>query len=277
MSSFWRRLRQHPIYLRETGKWGEPNPFFATLNRYSSFIIVGTFLLAFCSCGSNFAQYSESNANLVILWGLVCIPNLVMQALTWASIILVPALIAPAVSEEIKRGTWDILRLTPQPMWHILLAKMFGALARLKIWWPMLVFSFLQAAGAIIGLVAVIATGENSGSVILGSLALGLGYILRPWSEVAYAAVAGMLISTLTTSARTALASTYTAVVAMKVLNTSVLWGGLIFLVADISADSSIAIYTLLPVSTYLIATGLLAFWLIRRTYHLDMGYAIAS
>lgn len=275
MNGYFRRLRQNPIYLRETGRWGEPNPFFATLNRYSPFIILGTIFLSVCSCGSNFSQFADSNSNLVILWGLVCIPNLVMQALTWAGIILVPSLTAPAVSQEIKRGTWEILRLTPQSTWSILLAKMFGSLARLKIWWPMFLFSILQAAGAILGLFAVVASGDIQVEAVVSSIVLGIGYVVRPWAEIAYAAVVGMLLSTLTTSSRTALAGAYTAVVAMKVLNTSVLWGVIVTAVSQALSDYIIIWFTVMPLLVYLIATAILTWFLYRRSRQLDLGQAI--
>lgn len=279
MIRFWRELKQNPIYLRETGRWGEPNPFFATLNRYSPFIILGTLLLTICSCGSNFSAFGAGdNSQLAAFWILICLPNLMLQALTWAGIILTPALTAPAVAEEMKRGTWEILRLTPIPTWQILVAKMLGSLARLKIWWPLLIASILQAMGAALGLLTAISTFEEGLSATLWALTLAITLLIRPWAEIGFAAVVGITISTWAHSARTALAGSYTAVVAMKLINTSLLWGGIGFAFGVEDYNNGFVVFlNVAPTATYVIASLLISWVLLRRANYLDMGHQIIA
>ena len=213
MTSYWTRIKRNPVYQRERGRWGEPNPFFARLNRYSPFIIIGIFIFTVC-CGWNSA-FTGLDPSYAVMWAVLCLPNLAMQGLSWAVVILVPALTAPSISEEMRRGTWDILRLTPQPLYDILLAKVFGSLGRLKIWWPMLIVSIIQAAGAVVGVLgSQLVERSGSGLVMVSLLALSL--VVRPWLETICVALIGITASTVAASARAALVGSYAAVLLIR-------------------------------------------------------------
>lgn len=212
-----RALRENPIYLREKGNWGTPNPYYATLMRYSPFVVMGAILFGLCT-GSVNPTLLSGNDNLAIFTCLLCLPGMVLSALTLGGSILAPALTAPMISLELAQGTWDILRLTPQSTGGILLAKLFGALARMRIWTLLLALSVLQ--GGLIGCVSVIGGGEWG----LTGVLVGFGTLLRPWLEILFAAFVGMFISTWTHSATTALASSYALIMIVRVLNSSALW-----------------------------------------------------
>jgi hypothetical protein len=138
-----------------------------------------------------------------------------MNGLMWAVVLLVPALTAPSISEEMKQGTWDILRLTPQPMSDILLAKVFGGLGRLKIWWPMLIVSLLQMAGGVLGIVTMQAF-ESTGGNLLAVILLAVAVVTRPWLEVLCVALIGINFSAGAGSARTALVGSYAVILFLR-------------------------------------------------------------
>jgi len=135
--------------------------------------------------------------------------------------LMAPALTAPAISMEINRGTWDLLRVTPQSTRSILMAKLFGALARLRIWPLLFALSMLQGV-----LLAGAVTLGGRSVAIFGPI-VGLAATVRPWLEVLFAGFAGMFLSTQVHSARVALASSYMVVIIFKLINSSVLWMGL--------------------------------------------------
>jgi hypothetical protein len=116
-----------------------------------------------------------------------------------------------------RQGTWDILRLTPQPMYEILLAKLFGSLGRLKIWWPMLIVSIIQAAGAVVGVLGVtmFETNTSGGSLVLVSF-LAFSMVIRPWLETICVALIGIVASALAASARAALVGSYAVVLLLR-------------------------------------------------------------
>lgn len=266
MFAFWTKIKQNPVYQRERGRWGEPNRFFATLNRYSPFLIIGIFVFTVC-CGFN-SSLIGLDSNLTTFWAILCLPNLAMQGLMWAVVLLVPALTAPSISEEMKQGTWDILRLTPQPMSDILLAKVFGGLARLKIWWPMLIVSLFQMAGAVLGIVTVQAfesTGENLFVVIL----LAVAVVTRPWLEVLCVALIGINFSAVAGSARTALVGSYAVILFLRLF---IYLGSFVFSLAisEITGIGSGAVSVTNSLSTalyFFLALGLLLllYWQAKR------------
>lgn len=214
---WWRSLAQNPIYLREKGSWGRPNPFYDNLSRFSPFVIIGAIIFGLCAGAGNPVLFSGTD-ELIIVWCLLCLPGALLSMLTIFGSLMAPALTAPSISMEIDRGTWDILRMTPQSTPSILLAKLFGALARLRIWPLLFALSLLQ--GLMLGCLMAVFGGETA---LWGTL-VGSAAVLRPWLEVLFAAFAGMYISTWARSATTALAGSYSGVVAFKVVNSSVLW-----------------------------------------------------
>ena len=42
---WFRSLNENPIYLREKGGWGNPNPFYEMLRRYSPFVVMAAIVL----------------------------------------------------------------------------------------------------------------------------------------------------------------------------------------------------------------------------------------
>ncbi|MCP5097514.1 MAG: hypothetical protein GY943_18365 [Chloroflexi bacterium] len=215
-----RTLRQNPVYLREKGTWGNPNPFYATMKRYSPFLIMGAIVLGICA-GANNPALLAGNEDLLIFYCLLCLPGMLLSMLTIFGTFMAPALTAPSISLEIDKGTWDILRMTPQPTGAILLAKLFGGLARLRIWPVLFLLSMFQ------GLLVTCIAAFGGGQLGLWGMVLGITTIFRPWLEIMFAAIAGMFISTWVRSATIALVGTYTAVVIIKLFNSSSAWLGI--------------------------------------------------
>lgn len=259
-SSWWqwlRHLHQNPVYLREKGSWGNPNPFYEKLSRYSPFVVIGAIVLGVCAGSSNPALLS-GNDDLFILWCLLCLPGALLSTLTIFGLFMAPALTAPSISLEMNRGTWDILRLTPQPTGQILLAKLFGALARLRFWPVLFVLSLFQ--GAFMACVAALGDQE------LGLMGLMLGVTLatRPWLEILFAAFTGMYLSTRVRSATTALVFSYSAIVVVRVLNSSGVW----LIVGQLFGRESLGTFvmgTVGPTAVYLLLIPTLAVVIIRR------------
>lgn len=251
----WRTLPQNPIYLREKGAYGNPNPFYDHLRRYSPFVVLGALVLAICAGYANPALFVGDD-RYILLWCLICLPNVALTCLTWIGVIMAPALTAPTINLELSRGTWDILRLTPQPVSTIIVAKMMGALSRLPIWRVMAVLSILQAAVLLCGM-ALIQGGPQG-------LFLALSIVLRPWVEILFAAVLGMICSSWLRSATLALVAAYGGVLLLKVLTGFFGWLILgLLLETDIRSLSSAV--ALGPVTLYVALAAVLFSILIRR------------
>lgn len=251
----WRTLLQNPIYLREKGVYGNPNPYFDLLRRYSPLVVLGALLLGICAGYTNPALLLDEE-QIFLLWCLICLPNMALTCLTWIGVIMAPALTAPAISLEVSRGTWDILRLTPQPLSTIILAKMLGALSRLPIWPAMAVLSFMQGAVLFCGMVLLQASP-------LGFVS-ALGIVLRPWAEILFAAVLGMTCSAWLRSATLALAAAYGGVLLLKVATGFFGWLiAAILLETNIPSISSVAMFA--PVLLYVTLATVLFVALIRR------------
>lgn len=225
MRKLWRAISTNPIYLREKGALGEPNPTFEKINRFSPFVIIGAFILGICYT-STYMSTLSSDTYLLLMLG--CLPNFITQALTWFGFMMVPALTAPTISAERERGTWDMLRLTPQPTWFIITAKLFGALNRLKIWKPLLIFTLIQAAAFFF--LSMFALANNQffdmpfNSILLWNSITNIGIAIRPWTELGFIALTGLVISTTTKSGRLALIATYAIALLAKIFNGSWLW-----------------------------------------------------
>jgi len=253
-----RSLKENPIYLREKGEWGNPNPFYEKLRRYSPFVVMGAIVFGLCA-GFNPALYGSAIDNdLFVFVALLCLPGALLSMLTIYGSFMAPALTAPAISMEVDRGTWDILRLTPHSSATILLAKLFGALNRLRIWKAMLILSAFQ------GFILICALTAFTGQFGLAMLLIGLGTALRPWVEILFAAFMGMFISTLVRSSTYALAGSYICVALMKIFNGSLIWLGIwnLFGVDDLLAVGGGAIS---PVILYGTAVLLLWWGIVRQ------------
>lgn len=251
-----RALLENPVYRREKGDWGKPNPFYDNLSRFSPFVVMGAIFVGACAGGLNPALLD--NNELTAFWCLLCLPNILVTILTLFGAFMAPALTAPTISLELDRGTWDVLRTTPLSTRSILLAKLFGALARLRIWRLLFALSLFQ------GLLAVGTLLLSSADLAGWAWLLGLAAAIRPWLEILFAALTGMFVSTWVRSAVVALAAAYTAVVLFRLLNNSITW---LVLSGVVGSDNTAAVagMSLGPTAVYAIVTGALWFGLLRR------------
>ncbi|MEZ4645593.1 MAG: hypothetical protein R3E31_23145 [Chloroflexota bacterium] len=260
--AWWRTLSQNPVYLREKGNWGKANPFYETIRRFLPFVISGVILLGLCTGSANPALFS-GNDGLVAFWCFMCLPGILLSALTLFGSFMTPALTAPSISLELANGTWDILRATPLPTRTILLAKLFGSLARLRVfWWLLFIVSLFQ--GLLMACSITLAAGEYA---IWGWL-VGLSTVARPWLEVLFAAFTGMLFSTWTQSGTMALVGSYTAVVFFKLFNSAALWLGIATLLG--ANETILLTSTLGPTFVYGVATIAVSIGLVIRANRLE-------
>ncbi len=271
MFHFFRTLRHNPIYLREHGRWGQPNRFFSTLSRYSPFVFMGAFVVGICSTSYGFPLLMGLNSDIIGYWLIVCLPTFAVQIMLLGALVTVPTLTTPLVSTEMEQGTWEILRLTPQPMLDLLVAKMLGALARLKwLWVLLLIGTFLQVAGGALGILGIVAivpedlTEQVNMSVLL--ILLSILLVTRPWAEIAFIAVLGLVISTIVRSTRLGLATCYIILFIVRTLNGNFVWGIIAILVGEaLNSESLFAIVSLTPSMIYLLSTAVLMLVLIWR------------
>ena len=248
----WQALKQNPVYLREKGAWGTPNPFYRQISRFSPFVILGVIVLGICGGSTNPALFA-GNDEMLAAACLICLPGFLITAVTLYAQILTPALIAPTISMERAAGTWDILRTTPLSMRSIMLAKLFGALSRLRIWPALFALTLLH--GGIMACSFSLLGGENAwwGGV------LGVAAAVRPWLEIIFAAFVGMYASTLASSAMMALVAAYSAVVLAKIFNSGGLWLMVGFF-AELG-DTAVLLLTMMgPIIVYLLL--ITAVWL---------------
>lgn len=219
-----RTLRQNPIYLREKGSWGTPNPLYTKLSRYSPFFVIGAIIFGLCSALSNFGLFTGylGNDRLPAFYWLLGLPIILLPMLTLFGTFMAPALTAPSISLEIDRGSWDLLRLTPQSTRSILLAKLFGSLARLRIWPLLSVLSVFQGL-LIIGFSFFGGAASNSDLGQWG-IVLGVAMSVRPWIQIFFAAVLGMFISTWVRSSTMALVGSYSGIVIVRLFNNLGTW-----------------------------------------------------
>lgn len=263
---WWRSLSQNPVYLREKGHWGKPNPFFQTISRFSPFVVMGAIVLGFCGGFGNPALFSGDDV-LLALWCFLCLPSILLNILSLAGVFLAPALTAPLISLEIDSGTWEILRLTPQSTQSIIGAKMLGALSRLRLLWPILfLLSVLQ------GLVITCSLTLSDTSLMLWGVPVGLATAVRPWVEIFFAAMVGMYASTRMRSATMALSLSYTLVVLLKLFNNTGLWMGVTAVALPSSEQLILPIGTIGPALIYGLAILALTIGLWRQAERLSYG-----
>lgn len=261
---WWRALPNNPIYLREKGGWGTPNPFYATLMRYSPFLLIGAILTGLCS-GTG-GSFLNGNETLLAAACFLCIPNFLLTAVSLYGSLIVPALTAPAISMEMDRGTWEILRVTPLPTIEIVLAKMLGALSRLRIWLLLLALSAIQGG---LSFLIMLLFGQETAVL---SPVIGFSVFIRPWLEIFFAAGMGMYLSLRTRSAVTALVGTYGLILAVKLVNNSAIWS-VIFLNAFNEPDWVMTLATTAgPTAVYASALILLVIGLVHQAKQLEAG-----
>jgi hypothetical protein len=265
----WRELKNHPVYQRERGGWGKPNRFYDSLSRYSPFVVMGAILFGVCAGSSNPALLAGNDA-LIAFWCLLCLPGMVLNGVTLFGMLMAPALTAPTISMELDRGTWDILRATPLSTRSIIMAKLFGALARLRIWPILFALSLLQ--GLLLTCSILFTVGSAPGeSAALGGVVVGVTSAIRPWLEILFAAFVGMIASTLVKSATTALAASYTAVILTKLFNSSLIWLG-IASVFDLRESLVLVASGVGPTAVYLLVIVGLWIGLLRQADRLGAG-----
>ncbi len=265
----WRELKNSPVYQRERGGWGNPNRFYDSLSRYSPFVIMGAILLGVCAGSSNPALLAGNDV-LYAFWCLLCLPGIVLNGVTLFGMFMAPALTAPTISMELDRGTWDILRVTPLTTRSIIMAKLLGALARLRIWPILFALSLLQGLLLTCSFIFTLST-EPGGSAAFSGVIVGLTAAVRPWLEILFAAFVGMMTSTLIHSATTALAASYTTVFLTKVFNSSLIWLGITSLVGA-EETFLFALSGLGPTAVYVVAIIGLWVGLLRQADRLGTG-----
>ena len=273
MWAFLRNIRSNPIYLREQGRWGEPNPYYAALMRYLPLIIIAVLALGvFCGYGQFFSTLIGVGETATAIILLVCIPNVFVQILTWVGIVIAPALTAPAVVEEVNKGSWDILRLTPMPTLHIIWAKLLGGMSRLKIWWALLIFSIIYGVGIGIGTSTLIYETTDQLAIGWGLLTVVVA-TLKPLLEIGFAGLTGLTVSLWTASTRASLIATYSLVAISKVIfSTAAFWGGAGLMISFSDEAKAFPMGSLAVNMMYISFCIVLFVLLRRRTLAFDNG-----
>lgn len=218
----WRQLRQHPIYLREKGVWGRPNPFFDRLHRYAPLVWLAAFMFGACATVINPVLLADQEEAAVLLC-LSCLPAFLAVGIKLYGLTMAPALTAPSISLEVQQGTWEVLRATPVSTRFLVLAKLTGALARLRIW-TLLALATLLQVGLTLLLLGVWLSQEMTPRFTLSAVLMALALLGRPWLEIGLAALFGLYFSARLTSPTTALASSYALLLLYKLLNNSFVW-----------------------------------------------------
>lgn len=276
MFTFWSQLRHTPFYRREKGLWGNPNEFYTYANRFAPLLIIGSLFLGMCGGVTNLASTSDSASEAVILfYCFYCLPTIGVQMLTWTGVVMIPTLTAPIISEELKRGTWDMLMVTPHPIQTILWAKALGGLSRLYIWWPLLILSLIQLLGTLLAAGLVLTNiplnggdAETWQTFLLVGLA-GVGMSLRPWVELLFVTLIGLCCSTATKSGGLALAVTYAIVIIAKMVGSNTLWLGLVALMVNTGDTNWIPVGgTYIPIMIYAVLITV-TFFLLRSQMNL--------
>lgn len=264
---WWRNLDENPIYRRERGDWGRPNPYYNNLARFTPFIVLGALAVGACTAWLNPLYMSQVNEAFIVSC-LLCLPGILTNVLTWYSAIMAPALTAPSISLEINAGTWDTIRTTPHSDLSLVLAKFLGAMSRLRIWPTLVALSLLQ--GAILFVSALIVTNRAEALPLrLGlSLLVAASGALRPWVEVVFAGILGMYLSTHIRSTSLALAASYGGLLFVHLFNNSLLWGGFTNVVTA-QGSFSYVLALVGPTLLYLILNAALGAALMRRAQRL--------
>jgi len=248
----WRQLATNPIYLREKGVWGNPHPFYDRLALLVPLILLPGLLLGLCGAPAGLLPLTVISELFIGVYCLLCLPAVLLQALTWLGVFMAPALTATSLGREIDQGNWDILRLTPQPVRLIVAAKLLGALARLRLWPLLWLLSLLQALAL------------GAGFLLAGSLynwfwviPVTLSSLLRPSLEIFWAGLLGMTVSLWVRSAIMALATTYGLIILFRTAVWLMSWL-LLSLTVELLGDYGALWPFLLPTAAYLLASALL-------------------
>jgi hypothetical protein len=248
----WRQLAANPIYLREKGVWGNPHPYYDRLALLVPLILLPGLLLGLCGAPAGLLPLTAISELFIGVYCLLCLPAVLLQALTWLGVFMAPALTATSLGREIDQGNWDILRLTPQPVRLIVAAKLLGALARLRLWPLLWLLSLLQALAL------------GAGFLLAGSLynwfwviPVTLSSLLRPSLEIFWAGLLGMTVSLWVRSAIMALATTYGLIILFRTAVWLMSWL-LLSLTVELLGDYGALWPFLLPTAAYLLASALM-------------------
>ncbi|MCB8951903.1 MAG: hypothetical protein H6650_07815 [Ardenticatenales bacterium] len=250
-----RDLRHNPIYRRQRGDWGRPNPLFDQASRFAPFIFLGALIIGACGGWLNPALFSSQSSRDAFLACIVCLPAIMLNVLTWYGVIMAPALTAPAIGMEINAGTWDSIRTTPYSDITILCAKFLGAMARLRIWLLLGIFSLLH--GLLLFLFSLYLSSTAPKQAISSLFVSGFTAV-RPWLEIITAGILGMNLSTHIRSTTLALAASYAGILLIKLLTNNLLWT-LLF------NSSSTVLPIGGPILVYLLLIAALTLNLLRR------------
>lgn len=236
-----------PIYQRESGQWGNPNPFFESYRRYVPFVVLLALVPAICSSLNQANTYSLRDFSLsTLIFCLTFISVLGGIVLSWIGVYLAPAVTIPSLSYEFQQGSWDLLRLTPFTGRQIVMAKFLGSLKRLRIWVPLTALCLVQG---LIFCMVFIANGEWFAGVVGG-----ISVAFRPGLDVFFAGLAGMYVATWVKSNSTALALTYGVVIFVKILSYMLtIFSSWIFIITGFSQGSLSVVSLILPMLIYLI------------------------
>ncbi len=275
MWAFLRSVRTNPIYLREQGRWGEPNRYYATMMRYLPLVLLLILgLSVFCGYGQLTTLLGLGDAGGA-LFALICIPNIIIQMITWVGIIIAPALTAPSIVEELDRGSWDILRLTPMPTTHIIFAKLLGGLSRLRIWIILFITSIIYAAAVGLGSIFLLESTAGGGGLGWGLTTIVMT-LIRPWVEIGFAGLAGLTLSLWTHSARAALIGSYALVLVYRIILAPVAWGVTAALLVENGFEAAAFGAGTLAINVLYLITGFfLTLALRRRAKALDAGESV--
>ncbi len=257
--TFFRTLKNNPIYRREAGYIGEPNPFYVSLRKRTAVFVFVALVMGACGGLTNRSYLYGVDTVLSLVSALVCIPGVLISILTLYGVMMAPALTAPTLSIEQETGTWDILRLTPQPTSTILVAKTLGSLRRLGIWPFLLILTVIE--GLVLGIGGFF---TREAFYILG-LAGGITAVIRPWIEILFSAALGMYLSTFIRASSMTLAATYGGLLLFRLLNNALLWFGLWSFWLPSREVGSVTMGLLTPTVIYIIALIFLGFGIIRR------------
>jgi hypothetical protein len=202
--------------------------------------------------------FSGGDDGLIAAACFICLPGFLLTAVTLYAQFMAPALTAPTISLERAQGTWDILRLTPLSVETILLGKLLGGLSRLRVWPILLGLSALQ--GGILACTVTLMGGEQA----LWGWLIGLATMIRPWAEILFAALVGLLMSASASSATLALVGAYAIIVLLKLFNSSGVWLA-VLLLAEAGPSATLVVPMIGPVMVYVGLVTAVAFGLFHQ------------
>lgn len=255
---WFRTLKENPIYQREAGLIGEPNPFYKNLRKYTFLVFLLAISLGGCAGVSNRTILLSADSETAVLWLLICIPGTLISMITFYGMVLAPALTAPALGMELNKGTWEMLRLTPQPLSTVVLAKLFGGLRRLGIWRWLLGLTLFEGVVLFFG-------GLFFDSWVTMSVLGGITAVSRPWLEILFSAFLGMYLSTWIQTPSVTLAATYCGILLFRIFNNSILWLAIYGGIIGLDEGTTIALGLFSPMIGYIIALVILTYGIIRR------------